>query len=253
MWPTTCSTTFLTAGAGWVAVANYGSGSVALFPTAEDGRLLPMTDSRQHSGGGPNAARQESAHAHEVHPVDGTLIVPDLGTDTVHRYIVEGTRFRDDGRVALAAGSGPRHVEKHPMLPVLYVLNELGNTIDVLTWPALTPALQRIDTLPPDFAGDNTTAEIQVSADGGTLHVSNRGHDSIASFAIDAAGRLDHPTWVPSRGEHPRYFRLDPTGNWLIVLNQDSDNVVVYRLDAGMPCELACESHAPTPVCLLFA
>lgn len=245
----------LSTGPDWVAVANYGSGTVGLFPTdSDDGRLLPMADSRQHRGDGPNASRQESAHAHEVYALGSTLVVPDLGTDKIHRYSVENHRLRDDGHATLPPGSGPRHVEMHPSLPLLYVLNELGNTVDVLSWPDLG-AVQRINTLPGDFSAASTTAELQLAPDGRWLYASNRGHDSIVSFAIDPDGRLHSPQWVPTRGEHPRYFRLDPSNNedWLIVLNQDSDNVVVYRLDAGRPTDIACESAAPTPVCLLFA
>ena len=242
----------LTAGPDWVAVANYGSGTVALFPTAgDDGGLLPIADSRQHRGKGPNSSRQESAHAHEVHALGSTLIVPDLGTDKIHRYGVEDHRLRDHSQAILAPGSGPRHVEMHPSLPLLYVLNELGNSVDVLSWPDLG-AVQRVKTLPSDFSDASTTAELQVAQNGQWLYASNRGHDSIVSFAIDPAGRLHSPAWVPTRGEHPRYFRLDPSSDWLIVLNQDSDNVVVYRLNAGRPADIVCESAAPTPVCLLF-
>ena len=242
----------LSAGPDWVAVANYGSGTVGLFPTAsDDGRLLPMADSRQHRGSGPDTNRQEGAHAHEVYALGANLLVPDLGTDKVHRYRVGDERLSDDGHATLPPGSGPRHVELHPSLPRLYVLNELGNTVDVLSWPDLE-SVQRIDTLPGDFAGPSTTAELQVAADGRWLYASNRGHDSIVSFAIDPSGRLHSPAWVPARGEHPRYFRLDPSNNWLIVLNQDSDNVVVYRLTDGRPVDIACEAAAPTPVCLLL-
>ena len=242
----------LSAGADWVAVANYGSGTVALFPTASDGRLMPMADSRQHSGNGPNPSRQESAHAHEVHALGSTLVVPDLGTDQIHRYSVENHQLRGESHAILEPGSGPRHVQMHPSLPLLYVLNELGNTVDVLSWPDLGAA-QRVTTLPGDLSAASTTAELQLAPDGRWLYASNRGHDSIVSFAIDPGGRLHSPQWVPTRGEHPRYFCLDPSNNWLIVLNQDSDNVVVYRLNAGWPTDVACEKGAPTPVCLLFA
>ena len=242
----------LSTGADWVAVANYGSGTVALFPTAgDDGRLLPMADSRQHRGRGPDSSRQESAHAHEVYALGSTLVVPDLGTDKVHRYSVEGYRLRENGHAILEAGSGPRHVEMHTSLPLLYVLNELGNAIDVLSWPDLG-AIQRVNTLPSDFSATSTTAELQLARDGRWLYASNRGHDSIVSLAIDSGGRLDSPQWVPTRGEHPRYFCLDPSNRWLIVLNQDSDNVVVYRLTTGRPTDIACETAAPTPVCLMF-
>lgn len=242
----------LAAGPGWVAVANYGTGTVALFPTGEDGSLLPMADLRQHLGSGPNAKRQESAHAHEVHRVGAdALLVPDLGADRIHRYRVADGRLHDDGATALAPGSGPRHVAMHPRLPMLYALNELGNTVASLSWPTMQ-AVQTIATLPKGFAGESTTAEIQIAPDGRFLHVSNRGHDSIASFAMDPEGNLAAPTFVPTLGEHPRYFCLDPTRRWLIVLNQDSDNAVVYRLRDGVPADVACEAAAPTPVCMLF-
>ncbi len=242
----------LAAGPGWVAVANYGTGNVTLFPTGEDGSLLPLADSRQHRGSGPNAKRQESAHAHETHRVGpDTLLVPDLGADRIYRYRVADGRLHDEGATALPPGRGPRHVAMHPNLPLLYALNELGNTVASLRWPTME-AVQTIATLPKDFAGESTTAEIQIAPDGRFLHVSNRGHDSIATFAIGPEGRLAAPSFVPTRGQHPRYFGMDPTGRWLIVLNQDSDNAVVYRLRNGVPADVCCEAAAPTPVCLLF-
>ena len=242
----------LAVGPDWVAVANYGSGNVTLFPTATDGRLLPMSDSRQHQGSGTNPTRQQRAHAHEVYRCDTSmLVVPDLGTDKVHRYAVEGHGLRDNGFARLTPGSGPRHVERHPALPLLYVLNELGNTVNVLTWPEMTLA-QSIGTLPEGFSAESTTAEVHIAPGGRSLYASNRGHDSIVSFTINADGRLASPSWVPTHGHHPRYFCLDPSGNWLLVVNQDSDNVVVYGMDAGRPTEVVCESEAPTPVCLLF-
>lgn len=241
----------LAAGEGWVAVANYGSGSVALFP-ARDGRLQAMSDLRQHEGAGPNAARQARAHAHEVHPVgEAALLVPDLGTDRLHLYQVAGDRLHQRRAVGLEPGSGPRHVARHPSKPVLYVLGELGNAIDVLTWPRLEP-VQRAATLPAGFDGENTTAEIAVAPDGRFVHATNRGHDSVVTFAVGDGGTLSAPSFVPTRGEHPRYFCLDPSGRWLIVLNQDSDNAVVYRLDGGRPLEVVCETPAPVPVCALF-
>ena len=254
------------AGVDWVAVANYGSGTVALFPTDAGGGLLPRSDMARHEGRGPVASRQQSAHAHEVHSVgDSVLIVPDLGADRIYRYGVKpGGVFGAASFACREPGSGPRHVARHPTLPLLYVLNELGNSVDVLDWISLT-ACQTVPTLPrrwrqepaaadgesPSQAG-STTAEIQLAPDARFLYASNRGHDSIVSFVVDAHGRLGEPRWVPTRGAHPRYFQLDPTGHWLIVLNQDTDNVVVYRLDDGRPADVACESPAPTPVCLAF-
>ena len=241
----------ISAGDGWVAVANYGSGGVTLLPIV-DGRLQPMSDLRQHEGAGPIAARQASAHPHEVHQIGATaLLVPDLGTDRLHIYDIAGHRLRERRAVALEPGSGPRHTKRHPSKPVLYVLGELGNTVDVLSWPGLD-RIQRIDTLPADFVGESTTAEIVVAPDGRFVHASNRGHDSIVTFAVDEAGCLSAPSFVPTLGQHPRYCCLDPSGGWLLVLNQDSDNAVVYRIDAGRPIDVVCNAPAPTPVCLLW-
>ena len=241
----------ISAGAGWVAVANYGSGNVTLFPTVA-GRLQAMSDLRRHEGTGPIAARQASAHPHEVHQVgESALLVPDLGTDHLHIYDVAGHRLRERRAIAVEPGSGPRHAKRHPSKPVLYLLNELGNTIDVLSWPGLE-SIERVDTLPSDFEGDSSTAEIVVAPDGRFVHASNRGHDSIVTFAVDEWGRLSAPSFVPTLGQHPRYFCLDPSGGWLLVLNQDSDNAVVYRIDSGRPTDAVCNAPAPMPVCLLW-
>ncbi|MDE0056174.1 MAG: beta-propeller fold lactonase family protein, partial [Gammaproteobacteria bacterium] len=147
-----------------------------------------------------------------------------------------------------------RHVERHPTLPVLYVINELGNTIDVLERNADSRMriLQTVSTLPEGFDGASTTSEIIVSADGRFVYGSNRGHDSIVSFAVDAAGRLSEPEYASTRGEHPRFFTVDPSGAWLLAANQSSDNVVVFALDKGRPGDVVCETDVPKPVCLLF-
>ena len=139
-------------------------------------------------------------------------------------------------------------------MPILYVINELGNTIDVLERDAENPmqVLQTVSTLPDGFDGASTTSEIVVSADGGFVYGSNRGHDSIVSLAVDEAGQLSAPEYASTRGEHPRFFTVDPSGEWLLAANQNSDNVVVFALDEGRPRDVVCETGAPKPVCLLF-
>ena len=240
----------------WLSVANYSSGSVATF-RIDDGAIGERVDFAQHTGAGPNPVRQQSAHAHQTYlATDGDMLVPDLGGDSLYWYRVdEAGAFLGDAVVTrLAAGAGPRHVEPHPMLPVLYVINELGNTIDVLQRDPDNPmrALQTVTTLPDGFAGSSTTSEIAVSADGRFAYGSNRGHDSIVSFAIDDAGRLSRPEHVSTGGEHPRFFALDPSGRWLLAANQNSNNIVVFALDDGRPRMVVCETRAPRPVCLLF-
>lgn len=242
--------------ADWLSVANYSSGSVATF-RINDGAIGQRVDFAQHTGSGPNPVRQKSAHAHETYlATDSYMLVPDLGSDRLYSYRIDaaGAFVGEPGVTQLAAGGGPRHVERHPTLPVLYVINELGNTIDVLERDAASPMriLQTVSTLPDDFAGSSTTSEIAISADGRFVYGSNRGHDSIVSFAVDDAGRLSDPDYVSTRGEHPRFFTLDPSGGWLLAANQNSDNVVVFALDEGRLRDVVCETSAPRPVCLLF-
>ena len=246
----------LAATADWLSVANYSTGSVATF-RIDDGAIGERVDFAQHIGDGPNPMRQKSAHAHQTYLVtDHDMLVPDLGNDRLYRYRVDttGAFVGEPGMTQLAAGAGPRHVDHHPTLPIAYVINELGNTIDVLEWDPDNPMriLQTVSTLPDDFAGTSTTSEIVVSSDGRFLYGSNRGHDSIVSFAIDDAGRLSEPEYASTLGAHPRFFTLDTSGRWLLAANQSSDNVVVFALDEGRPRDVVCETGAPRPVCLLF-
>ena len=239
-----------------LSVANYSSGSVAIFRIT-DGAIGERIDFAQHTGDGPNPVRQTSAHAHQTYlATDRDMLVPDLGNDRLYWYRVDASgAFAGEPSVTqLAAGAGPRHVERHPTLPILYVINELGNMIDVLERDADNPMRirQTVSTLPDGFTGTSTTAEIVVSADGRFVYGSNRGHDSIVSFAIDDEGRLSQPHHVSTRGAQPRHFTIDPSGRWLLAANQSSDNVVVFALDDGRPGDIVCEARAPRPVCLLF-
>ncbi len=246
----------LAATADWLSVANYSSGSVAVFRIT-DGAIGERVDFAQHTGDGPNPIRQTKAHAHQTYvATDRGMLVPDLGNDRLYLYRIDATGgFAGEPSVTqLVAGAGPRHVEQHPTMPVLYVINELGNTIDVLECDADSPMTiqQTVSTLPDGFTGASTTAEIAVSADGRFVYGSNRGHDSIVSFAIDDAGRLSEPEHVSTRGSQPRHFTIDRSGRWLLAANQSSDNVVVFALDDGRLGDVVCETRAPRPVCLLF-
>ena len=246
----------LAATADWLSVANYSTGSIATF-RIDDGVIGERVDFAQHTGAGPNPVRQKSAHAHQTYlATDRDMLVPDLGGDRLYWYRIDatGALVGEPGVTQLAAGTGPRHVERHPTLPVLYVINELGNTIDVLERDPGNPMriLQTVSTLPDDFAGTSTTSEIAVSPDGRFVYGSNRGHDSIVSFAIDEAGRLSEPEYTSTRGAHPRFFTLDPGGRWLLAANQNSDNVVVFALQDGRLRDAVCETGVPRPVCLLF-
>ena len=232
-----------------IVVANYGSGNTAAFPIGDDGSVRACASRIYHPGAGPNAKRQARAHAHQVFPIsDDTIWVPDLGCDRVFEYRVENHRLRDT-RVALSlpAGHGPRHLVTSATH--VYVLAELGNVIDVVDRRS-GAIVQSASTLADGDARDGTTAEI-LKTRAGTVLATNRGENSVVSFDIAADGTLTSPRHVPTLGDHPRFMALDPTESWLIVLNQNADNVVVYAMDNGHPSALACNTSAPTPVCLL--
>jgi len=158
----------------------------------------------------------------------------------------------------LKPGAGPRHTKFHPTLPVLYSVNELGNSVTVFAFDAVSGAtkeLQTIGTLPSDFAGVNTTAEIRVHPSGGFVYASNRGHDSIAIFAVDGGrGTLHAKGQTPTRGKTPRNFNIDPSGKFLIAANQKSDTIAVFSIDGktGGLSPVGEPVKVPVPVCVLF-
>jgi 6-phosphogluconolactonase len=247
-----------------VVVANYSGGSVAALPLGADGRLQPAVRVRHLSGSGPNAARQQSPHAHGVFfdPSKKFLLTADLGADRIHVERWDGAagalQPNDPGAIALEPGSGPRHLAWHPSGTTLYVLNELFSTVSALHWNAASGSLssfQRISALPAGFSGDNKAAEIAVSPDGRFLYASNRGDDALTVFTVDASGRLAPAGRVPTGGHAPRSFALDPAGRWLVAANQDSGSVVVFRVDTatGLPRRVGEAIAVPEPVCVVFA
>ena len=226
----------------FVVVANYSSGTVAVLPIGADGSLGPPSDRAELRGTpGPHRTEQTMSHPHDIviDPGGRFVVVPDKGLDVVFVFTLDVTSGKliaaDPPSVSSRRGAGPRHADFHPSRPLLYVLNELDSTITTyrLEAPggALVP-LQVLTTLPPSFTGDNTTSEIAVAASGRVVYASNRGHDSIASFAVDdATGVLTAIAWEPTRGRTPRFFALQPPGVRLHVANQDSDTIVDFEID----------------------
>jgi 6-phosphogluconolactonase (cycloisomerase 2 family) len=226
----------------FLALANYGTGSLVVLPINADGSLAPRSDLATLSGTpGPHRTQQESSHPHHC-PFDRTgrfIVVPDKGLDKIFAYRLDADRGKlvpaNPPEVATRAGAGPRHVDFHPTLPYAYVINELDSTIAAyhadLDKAVLKPS-QVITTLPTSYTGNNTGAEIAVAPSGMFLYGSNRGHDSIAIFAIDrAAGTLTPVGWEPTQGRTPRFFGLDPSGTELYAANQASDTVVIFRVN----------------------
>jgi len=247
----------------YALVGNYTSGSVAVFPVLKDGRLGEASAFVQHKGHSVNAERQEGPHAHAIalSPDNRFALVADLGLDQllVYRFdAAKGTLGADPQIVKAAPGAGPRHLVFGANGRFLYVINEMQSTIVTYSYDADSGALhelQTVSTLPKNFSGKNTTAEIAIEPAGKFLFGSNRGDDSIAVFAIDShAGTLTYVETDPSGGKTPRNFSIDPTGSWLLAANQDSNNVVVFRIDhkTGHLTATGDTFTVSSPVCVTF-
>jgi 6-phosphogluconolactonase len=247
-----------------VLVANYGDGSVACLPIEPDGKLDEPACVIQHSGSSVRQPRQSGPHAHfiTVGPDAHSAFVCDLGLDKVLVYPLEPARgLLDKGAgksFSIAPGSGPRHLAFHPNQRFVYLINELASTLSLYSLDdegKLLKERQTVSTLPPDFAGENTAAEVQLHPSGKFVYASNRGRNSLVVFAADrATGKLKFLQEEPTHGRTPRHFALDPSGRWLVVANQDSDNLVVFKVDAekGLLTLSGDPAQAPSPACVLF-
>jgi 6-phosphogluconolactonase len=237
---------------------------VAVLPIGKDGSLGEASGFVQHTGGSINPKRQQGPHAHEVvlSPDNRFALVPDLGLDRVVVYrtdLRKGALAPNNPEYAkIESGSGPRHLAFHPNGRFAYVINELLSTVTVLAYDSGKGGLKELQTastLPKDFAGTSTCAEIAVHPDGRFLYASNRGHDSITVYAIDGAkGTLTYVEHAQTLGKMPRSFAIDPTGAFLFAANQDSNNVVPFRIDryTGRLTPTGDALAVPLPVCVTF-
>jgi 6-phosphogluconolactonase len=249
----------------WLTVANYNNGTMALIPIHEDGRLGEAKQVEKHEGSSADPQRQRGPHAHCVlfSPDNRFLFLADLGLDKIFVYRFDaaaGTLTPNDPPSAsVPPGAGVRHLAFHPNGRILFSINEMGNTITAFHYDAAKgtlEAFQNAGTLPEGFKGNSSTAEVAVNHAGTRVYGSNRGHDSIALFAIDprheTLSAMDHSSTL---GKTPRHFTLDPTGKFLLVANQDSSDISVFKVHpasgqltpAGPPVK-----GAAFPVCLLF-
>ncbi|MEP7347399.1 MAG: lactonase family protein [Gemmatimonadaceae bacterium] len=245
-------------------VANYFGGNVALLPIQATGGIAPATHVAQHHGRGPNAERQEAAHAHSIvaDPSNRFALAADLGIDRVLVYRLDldsgSLHHIESSDAILRPGAGPRHLAFHPRLPLVFVANELDSTVATLRLDKESGALsllQTQSTLPAGWSGTSYSADIHLTPSGRTLYVSNRGHNSIAVFSVaDATGALSLEQTVPTEGDWPRNFSLDPTGRWLLVANQRSGSVVVFARDqkSGRLTSTGHQIAVTTPACLRF-
>jgi 6-phosphogluconolactonase len=244
-------------------VPSYYGGLMAL-PIRADGSLGPPASQQRETGVGVNPVRQESPHPHSVvlSPDNRFAIAVDLGLDKLFVYRFDdhtGSLQPNTPAFATAEpGSGPRHLAFAPNGRFAYVVNELRSSVSTYSYAeqsGIFHRLQTVSTFPPEFKGDNTGAEVQVAPSGRFLYASNRGHDSIAVFAIDGAtGTLTRVQDVPTEGRTPRNFVLDPSGRFLLVGDQDSDLIVVFRVDPenGYLASTGEKARVSSPVCLAF-
>jgi 6-phosphogluconolactonase len=262
----------------YALVANYTGGNVAVFPLFSDGRIGEATSAVKDAGSlGPNGARQESPHAHFIQASarNRFVYVADLGLDRVLIYkfdatkgtlnpgepAIEASGHIEDGRnffsATLAPGTGPRHIAFSADGNFMYVIGELDSTVTVFANDEKETfrAIQKISTRQPGATGVNGAAEIALHPNGKFLYASNRGDDSIAVFSVDRkSGKLTVVEQVPSGGRTPRNFTFDPDSARLLVANQDSGNIVEFRIDAttGRLERVGDVAKVPSPVCLLF-
>lgn len=252
----------------WLVASNYGDGTHTVVPVGANGILGKFTDKVTNSGApGPN---QKGGHAHSANfSKDGKFVYAcDLGLDRVCVYrLDEATgKLTLTSSAVLPPGSGPRHFAFHPKLPMAYVINELNSTVTTFALNTSTGALtakQTSETLPREAEAErragklkNSCADIHLSADGKTLYGSNRGHDSIAVFAVnEKTGELTPTGHFSTGGKNPRNFGLIPKTPILLAANQDGDNILAFRRGSDksgdVPKPTGATLAVPAPVCVL--
>jgi 6-phosphogluconolactonase len=246
----------------YLLVANYAGGSVTVLPILSDGSLGEATCFKQHKGASVVADRQEAAHAHFIHAnAEGTVIfVCDLGVDKIFIYQLDTKSGQlqpnDPPYQTTRAGSGPRHLTIHPNGRSVYVINELDSTLDVYEYNCDCRTVthqQTLTTVPSDFTGTNYCSAIHIHPSGQYLYGSNRGMDTIVTYRINpASGLLQLMDYTDTQGNYPRDFAIDANGRWLLVANQNSDNLVLFQVDnqTGHLASHGVVAQVPRPVCV---
>jgi 6-phosphogluconolactonase len=247
-----------------VLVTNFGSGSISVLRVKQDGSLGEMSAHVQHAGTSVDPFYQTQPHPHSINlsPDNRFVLVADLGTDKVLVYRFDeatGSLTPNDPPFAkVKPGSGPRHFVFHPSGRFGYLMNEMGGTLTAFAWDAARGVLTQIQetsTVPPDFTGEDHSAEVVIDSSGRFLYDSNRGPDTIAVLSIDAVkGTLAPLQQESTRGIMPRSFDIDPTGSYLFAANQATDNVVLFRVDSptGRLSPTRTVLKIDAPVCVKF-
>jgi 6-phosphogluconolactonase len=241
-------------------VANYNGGTAAALPVDADGGLEPASAVIDHRSGAIKPRRATPPHPHMIAPTpDGRfMIVTDLGLDAtlLYRFDNGALRLTEHGVIEAVIGAGPRHFAFSPDGSTAYVINELNSTLDVFAYDGATfSRRQTLSSLPRDFTGANSCAQVLVAPDGRFVYGSNRGHDSIAIWPIDpSTGVVREARFAASGGACPRNFAMSPDGRWLVAANQESNNLVVFARDAetGALRRSDQQIEIGSPVCVLF-
>jgi 6-phosphogluconolactonase len=244
--------------------AQYGNGSLCVFPLAADGTIGPRSAHVRHTGRGPNHERQDGPHPHWVgtDPANRFLFVPDLGADQIVIYQLdsEKAQIAPHGHGHCAAGVGPRHLKFHPNGKFAYVVNELDLSVTAFEYDADAGALravQTVSTLPQKLREVPCSgSEIRIHPSGRFVYAANRGHDSIAAFRIDPdSGKLAFIEREAVRGSHPRNFNIDPSGKWLLAAGRDSNTISLFRIDpeSGALVYTGTTINSPAPICIEMA
>lgn len=247
--------------AGFVLCANYGGGNISLHKLSKKGELQGPLDIKQHSGKG-TTSRQKGPHAHSTWfaPSKNNVIAVDLGTNELWFYELNGKKgtleSMHPATLSMPEGAGPRHLCFHPNKKWIYVMNELNGSVSRVKKNKKSAYVlkETISSLPEDFKEFNKSADIHISADGKYVYASNRGHNSIAVFAVNEKnGELSIVEWETTEIDTPRNFAISPDGNYLLVANQNNASISSFRINKNTgELDFVDKIGAPEPVCLKF-
>jgi 6-phosphogluconolactonase len=261
--PGPCHVAFDHSGRG-AFVANYGGGSAASFSVTPSGQLSPAVSFFQYTGSGSDPARQKGPHAHRVtvSPDNKFLLVNDLGLDVIHIYKLDAATAKltenEPSVWKSSPGAGPRALRFHPNGKFAYCVTEMSSAVVVLRWDATHGTLETVQEVvmrPPDFQGTTAGADIVIDREGRFAYAADRFDDIVATFSISPSdGKLTLVNRTSCGGKVPRHLALDPSGRWLLVANQASDNIAVLARDPKTG-QLAAGQSFPLskPQCLVLA
>ncbi len=246
----------------YLFISNYNNGNFVVLPVFDDGLIGNPSDAKKYTGSSVHTSRQEASHIHSatISSDNKFLYVADLGTDKIYIYefnVDKGTlKPASTPEVSVAPGAGPRHFTLHPNGKYAYVVEELTSSVGVFSVNKLTGALtllqDTVRSLPPNFEGQNTSADIHTDIRGKFLYMSNRGQNAISIFSIAPTGKITYIGKQDTQGKTPRNFMIDPKGEFMFVANQDSDTIVIFSINSktGKLTPVGKPIKVPSPVCL---